>query len=147
MSDYVFDTEALIGYFHNEPGADAVRTHLDAVTAGTSTGTIAHATAVEIADKTARLETGDPSNRTPGESHLAAGYRAVRILQGFGCTIECPSWRLVSKIKAPGGLSLGDAYAAALAVERDATLVAGGDTDFTDLPVQVAIDRIRDGHD
>lgn len=39
---------------------------------------------------------------------------------------------------------MADAYAVALAVEWDATLLVGADEDFADLPVEVKIERIRD---
>ena len=47
-------------------------------------------------------------------------------------------------MKAGGRLSLADAYAVALAHDRDATLVAGADDDFDDLPLSVDLRRFRD---
>jgi predicted nucleic acid-binding protein len=46
-------------------------------------------------------------------------------------------------VKADGSISLADAYAVALAHERDATLVAGADDDFDELPIEVDLDRFR----
>lgn len=50
----------------------------------------------------------------------------------------------VRELKADGNISLADAYAVALAHERDATLVVGADDDFDALPVAVDIRRFRD---
>jgi predicted nucleic acid-binding protein len=53
-------------------------------------------------------------------------------------------WHLAAEIKADGGISLADAYAVALAYDRDATLVAGADDDFDELPVDIELRRFRD---
>lgn len=142
MTDYVFDTEPLIAYFYDEPGAADVAARLQAVQNEEATGAIAHATATEVAYKVARLETGTPTRADPGKQDLEVGVRDVRALEGFGLTIETPSWRLVAHIKAPGGVSLGDCYAAALAAERDATLVVGHDPEFDTIPVELDLHRI-----
>jgi predicted nucleic acid-binding protein len=144
MMDYVFDTEPLVAYFYDEPGAGLVTDRLQAIDADDATGAIAHPTATEVVYKIARLETGAPNRHTPEAAHLEAGARDLRVLQGFGVTVEMPPWRTVARIKAAGGISLGDAYAAALAAETDASLVVGADPEFDDLPVAVDLQRIRD---
>lgn len=143
MTAYVFDTEPLIAYFYGEPGAADVAELLKEVQQEHSVGTIAHATAAEIVYKVARLETGDPNREVPGEEELELGERDIRVLQGFGITIESPSWQTVARLKAPGGISLGDCYAAALANERDARLVAGADPEFDALPIAIDLHRIQ----
>lgn len=144
MTDYVFDTEPLIAYFYGETGADEVRERLEAIENEEVAAAIAHVTAAEVMYKIARLETGRPNEIAPTEDELAVGERDVRVLQGFGVTIETPPWRLAGRIKAPGGISIGDAYAAALAAAEDATLVVGADSEFDDLAVDVDLHRIRE---
>ena len=46
-----------------------------------------------------------------------------------------------------GGISLGDSYAVALADGRGGTLVIAADSEFDDLPVEVAIHRIGAAND
>lgn len=144
MTTYVFDTEPLVAYLYDESGADNVRELLETVDTGEATGALSHATASELVYKVARLETGAPNQLTPGEQELQTAERDLRILRGFGLTVETPSWSVVARIKAAGGISLGDAYAGALAAETDATLVIGADPEFDDLVVDVDCHRIRD---
>lgn len=47
-------------------------------------------------------------------------------------------------MKASGGISLGEAFAVALAAANGATLVIGADEDFDDLPLSVEIERVRE---
>lgn len=141
---YVFDTEPLIAFLYGEDGASAVGELLTHVKEEDATGAISHPTAVEIVYKVARLETGDPNHAVPGEEELATGEHDLRVLQGYGLTVEPVSFDAVAPIKARGGISLADAYAAALAHERDATLVVGADPEFGDVTLDLEIDRIRD---
>ena len=143
MTSYVIDTEPLIAYFYDEPGADEVAELLKEVQQEHKEGAIAHATAAEIVYKIARLETGAPNREIPAEEELELGERDIRVLQGFGVTIEMPSWQTVARLKAPGGISLGDCYAAALANERDARLVVGADPEFDELPIDIELHRIH----
>lgn len=142
MTTYIFDTEPLLAYLYDEPGADTVADRLRAVHADDATGLLSHATAIEVVYKVARLETGHPDQVSPGEDELDIGKRDLNVFQGFGLSIDTPAWEGVARIKASGGISLGDSYAVALADERDGTLVVGGDPAFDDLPVEVKIDRI-----
>ena len=144
MTDHVFDAEPLIAYLYDEPGAGDVTERLQAVERDESRAAIAHATAVEIVYKIARLETGDPNHVPPGEDEFEVGKGDLRILRGFGVTIETPSWSTVAQIKGAGGISLGDSYAAALALEEGAILVVGADPEFGDLSADVDVYRIRE---
>ncbi len=144
MTDYIFDTEPLIAYFYDEPGAGTVAEQLQEIDSDQSTGTISHATATELVYKIARLETGSPNQIEPGDDEFAIGNQDLRVLRGFGVTIETPPWSTVARIKGAGGISLGDAYAAALALVEDAPLVVGADPEFDELSVDIDVYRIRD---
>jgi predicted nucleic acid-binding protein len=144
MTTYVFDTEPIIAYFYDEPGATAVTERLQAVESEAARGAIAHATATEIIDKIARLETGDPNRIPPGDDEFDVGKRDLRVLRGYGVTVETPSWEAVARIKGAGGISLGDSYAAALAVEEEATLVVGADSEFGDVTADIDLQPIRE---
>ncbi len=144
MTDYVFDTEPLIAYFYDEPGARDVTERLQAIDSDHASGAISHATATEVVYKVARLETGNPNQIPPGEDEFDIGKQDLRILRGFGVTIETPPWSTVACIKGAGGISLGDSYAAALAIEREALLVIGADPEFGDLSDDIDLQQIRE---
>jgi predicted nucleic acid-binding protein len=144
MTDFVFDTEPLIAYFYDEPGAPDVTERLQAIESEEATGAISHATATELVYKIARLETGDPNQTPPGDDEFAVGEQDLRILRGYGVTVETPSWSTVARIKGAGGISLGDSYAAALALDEEATLVVGADPEFGDLSEDIEPHQIRE---
>ena len=144
MTEFVFDAEPLIAYFYGEPGAPDVTERLQAIEGEEATGAISHATATEVVYKIARLETSDPDRTLPGDDEFKIGEQDLRILRGHGVTIETPSWSSVARIKGAGEISLGDSYAAALALEQEATLVAGADPEFDDLPAAIDLYRIRE---
>lgn len=141
---YVFDAEPLIAFLYGERGASTVGELLTDVREEAARGAISHPTAVEIVYKVARFETGDPNHAVPGEEELATGEHDLRVLRGYGLTIESVPFDAVAPIKARGGISLADAYAATLAHERNATLVVGADPEFGDVTLELEIDRIRD---
>lgn len=138
---YVFDTEALIAFLYNEPGHEAVSTLLDEVFSGESDGYLTETNASEVFYLVARFEGVDD---TPTETSLRDADRDLRALERQGLRLESADWRLAAEIKADGGISLADAFAVALAHERDATLVAGADDDFDDLSIAVDLHRFRD---
>lgn len=144
MTDYVFDTEPLIAYLYDEPGAAEVTERLQAIEDEAASGAISHATAVEVIYKIARLETGNPNQTPPGDEEFEAGAQDLRILRGFGVTVETPPWSTVARIKGAGSISLGDSYAAALAINEAAALVVGADPEFDDLPTDIDVYRIHD---
>ena len=142
MSDtYVFDTEAVVAFLYAEPGHESVAEYFDAVFSGRDTGCLAETNASEVLYLVARFE---GIEETPTPTSLREADRDVRALERRGIRIESADWRLAAEIKASGGLSLVDAYAVALAHERSATLVVGGDDDFEDLPVTVEVCQFRD---
>ena len=142
MSTYIFDTEPLLAFLYDEPGAEVVADRLRQIEAGTATGVISHATAVEVIYKIARLETGSPNTVEPGEDELAVGKRDLRILQGFGIGIETPAYKRVARVKASGGISLGDSYSVATADEHEGILIVGTDPEFNELPIDVSTERV-----
>lgn len=141
MTDgYVFDTEAIIAYLYDEPGSEAVESLLEAVTAGREPGYLSETNAAEVYYLVARFEGVDDK---PTDDSLRTADRDIRALERGGLTIERADWRLAGEVKADGRISLADAYAVALAVEQDATLVAGADDDFDELPIDVDLRRFR----
>lgn len=142
MSEFVFDAEPLLAFLYDEPGHDAVAARLQAIDTGDSAGSIAEVTASELLYLIARIEGEDGA---PTTESLRVADRDVRSLERYGLTLRRAEWRLAGEIKADGHISLGDAYAVALAHERDVPLVVGGDDDFDALPVSVDIERFRDG--
>jgi len=142
MSDrYVFDTEAIIAFLYNEPGHETVATLLEEVFVGGTTGFFTETNASEVFYLVARFE---GTNETPTNASLRSADRDLRALERRGLRVESANWRLAARIKADGGLSLADAYAVALADERDATLIAGADDDFAALPVEIDLVRFRE---
>lgn len=142
MTDrYVFDTEAILAMLYAEPGGDTVRSLVDQIACGDAEGSLARANASEVLYLVARLE-GTEDER-PTLTSLRLADRNVRAIERSGVTIDPAGWRITGEVKAHGGISLADAAAVGLAVERDATLVAGADDDFVDLPVDVTVQRIR----
>ncbi|GAA0725450.1 putative nucleic acid-binding protein [Halorubrum trapanicum] len=138
---YVFDTEAVVAYLYGEPGHEAVARLLDEVFAGESAGSLAETNAGEAFYLVSRFEGIDDA---PTDASLREADRDLRALERRGLEIESADWRLAAEVKAHGSISLADAYAVALASERDATLVAGADDDFDELPVEVDVRRFRD---
>jgi len=137
---YVFDTEPLVAFLYEEPGHVDVAERLDEVEVGRSDGSIAEVTASEVFYLVARIEGVDGR---PTDDSLRIADRDVRTLARRGVTLRRADWRVAGEVKASGSLSLGDAFAVALAYSREETLVVGADDDFDDLPVDVAIERIE----
>lgn len=140
-SAFVFDAEPLVAYLHDEPGSDRVEDVLKRVYDGALDAEMSEVTATEVAYKTAWLH----ADERPTSDDLDLGRRQVRNFADGGVDLVSPtdSWETAAKIKAGGGISLGDAFAVALAAETDATLLVGADDDFADLDVPVDIERIR----
>jgi len=143
MTDaYVFDTEAVVAFLYDEPGHERVGSLLAAVESGGAEGFLAEPNASEVYYLVARFE-GTAEERPTADSRRAAD-RDLRAIARSGVAIVQPDWRVAAEVKAEGGVSLADAFAVALAHERDATLVVGADDDFASLPVDVDIERFRD---
>ncbi|MFC4986320.1 PIN domain-containing protein [Saliphagus infecundisoli] len=144
MRTYVFDTEPIIAWLHEEPGHERVDELLEEATTGESEGIIADANAAEIVYLNARLLAASRGDTKPITRDIAEGLYDITMLERAGIRIEDASWEQAGRIKAPGGLSLGDAFAVTQACDDDATLVVGADDDFENLPVSVEILQFRD---
>lgn len=138
---YVFDTEAIIAFLYNEPGHEVVADLLDEVFTGSTDGFLTETNASEVFYLIARFEGVDDS---PTDASLREADRDIRALERQGLELEAADWRLAAEVKADGNISLADAYAVALAHEREATLVAGADDDFDELPVDIDLLRFRE---
>jgi predicted nucleic acid-binding protein len=138
---FVFDAEPLIAYLYDEPGSDLVEEILEDVYDNGIDAAMSQITATEIAYKTAWLHGDD----RPTDTDLELGRRQVRNFVDGGIELAPPtkSWETAATVKMHGGIALGDAFAVALAAERDATLLVGADDDFEDVGVSVEIERIR----
>lgn len=139
--EYVFDTEAIIAFLYNEPGHETVASLLEEVFTGSADGWLTETNASEVLYLVARFE---GTNDKPTDASLREADRDLRALERQGFGIVAADWRLAAEIKADGSISLADAYAVGLAHEREATLVAGADDDFADLPVEIDLHRFRD---
>lgn len=139
---YVFDAEAVLAFLYDEPGHEVVADLLADVRDGAVSGWLAEANASEVFYLLARFE--GTTDDEPTTASLRIADRDVRALRRHGLTIARADWRLVGEIKAHGDVSMADASAVALAHERGATLVVGGDDDFDALPVDVTVERFRD---
>lgn len=137
----IFDAEPLIAYLYDEPGSDRVEDVLGDVYDDDADAAMSEVTATEIAYKTAWLHAED----RPTDDDLELGRRQVRNFVDGGVELVPPteSWETAAAVKMHGGIALGDAFAVALATERDATLLVGADGDFEAVGVSVEIERIR----
>jgi len=140
-NEYVFDTEAIIAYLYKEPGHEIVADLLDEVFSGEANGFLTETNASEVFYLVARFEGTDD---TPTDASLREADRDIRALERQGLELEAADWRLAAEVKADGNISLADAYAVALAYEREATLVAGADDDFDDLSLDIDLRRFRE---
>lgn len=138
---YVFDTEAIIAFLYNEPGHEVVADLLDEVFTGSTDGFLTETNASEVFYLIARFEGVDDS---PTDVSLREADRDIRALERQELELEAADWRLAAEVKADGNISLADASAVALAHEREATLVAGADDDFDELPVDSDLLRFRE---
>jgi len=132
MSAKVFDSFALIAYFRDETGADAVENLL--VTA--SRDASIHMTDVNYAEVKYSIVKKDGAG---------AWAEAAKILQGLPIEFHATSRALAdcaAEFKARFKISLADAFAAALAKERKAELVTG-DPEFKVLEREIKISWLK----
>ena len=129
MPGKVLDSFALIAYFRDEPGAEAVENLL--VTAGKK-DTPLHMTDVNYAEVKYSIVKKDGA---------AAWEEAAKILQGLPIDFHSTTRALAdtaADFKARYKISLADAFAAALAKEKKAELITG-DPEFKALEKEIKI--------
>ncbi len=131
LKQVVFDTQALLALYLDEPGADKVESYLNLVLQGKMKG---YMNVVDLAELYYIL--GRISEETADEKE--------RNLRSFGIKIifdNSKLWKSAAIIKAGHSLSLADAFAAATAVNLKGALVTGSDVEF-DLVKNLEIERI-----
>jgi ribonuclease VapC len=129
MPGKVLDSFALIAYFRDEPGAEVVETLL--VTAGKKDSPL-HMTDVNYAEVKYSIVKKDGAQ---------AWAEAAKVLQGLPIDFHPTSRALAdtaADFKVRFKISLADAFAAALAKERNAELVTG-DPEFKALEKEMRI--------
>ena len=129
----VFDTEPLIAYIRNEPGANEVKEHLDRVSDGTVDGFVSPVTLTEVHYIPRRFNPKhDPDD-------------FITDLQAYGVDqVKASScWREAARYKHEYQIALGDAYSLAAAKYVGAKLLVGADDDFDDI-TDVEVVRFRD---
>ena len=129
MPGKVLDSFALIAYFRDEPGAEAMENLL--VTAGKKDSPL-HMTDVNYAEVKYSIVKKDGAE---------AWAEAAKILQGLPIDFHATNRALAdtaADFKARFKMSLADAFAAALAKEKKAELVTG-DSDFKPLEKEIRI--------
>lgn len=129
MPAKVLDSFALIAYFRDEPGAEAVENLL--VSAGKKDSPL-HMTDVNYAEVKYSIVKKDGAE---------AWEEAAKILQGLPIDFHCTNRALAdtaADFKARFKISLADAFAAALAKEKKAELVTG-DPEFKALAHEIKI--------
>ena len=133
MPAKVLDSFALIAYFRDEPGAEAVENLL--VAAGKKDSPL-HMTDVNYAEVKYSIVKKDGA---------VAWAEAAKILQGLPIDFHCTTRALAdtaADFKARFKLSLADAFAAALAKEKKAELVTG-DREFKALEKEIRINWLK----
>jgi ribonuclease VapC len=133
MPAKVLDSLALIAYFRDEPGAEAMETLL--VSAGKENRPL-HMTDVNYAEVKYSILKKDGAR---------AWEEAAKILQGLPIDFHPTSRALAdtaADFKARFKMSLADAFAAALAKEQKAELVTG-DPEFKALEREIKINWLR----
>jgi predicted nucleic acid-binding protein len=136
-----FDTQATITFLYNEPGHGAITELPAEVFAGDADGFLTETNVSEVCSLVARFEGVDD---TLTDALLRDADRDSRALERQGLSIKSADWRLAAEVKADGSISLADAYAVALADDRDTILVAGADNKFENLPLPTDLFPLRE---
>jgi len=117
----VFDTEALLIFYLDEPGAETVREMLERTQKGQSKG---YLNIVNLTEFKYILQRHDPQLAEEKERNLRAfGLEIIPVLDN-------ELWKVAAAIKAEHRLSLADSFAAATARTKRAKLVTGRDEEY-----------------
>jgi len=124
----VFDTEALLIFYLDESGATKVQSYLDRVQRGEIKG---YLNVVNLTEFVYIVQRRDPHTAEEKEKHLRAfGLEIVPV-------VDNDLWRTAANYKAKHALSLADAFAAATAKVKRASLVIGRDEDYKQLDISL----------
>ena len=124
----VFDTEALLIFYLDEPGSMKVQEYLERIQRGETVG---YLNIVNLAEFHYILSRHDPELAEDKEKNLRAfGLEIVPVL-------DDELWRAAANIKAKHALSLADAFAAATAKVKRARLVTGRDEEYKSLGISL----------
>jgi predicted nucleic acid-binding protein len=118
MANYVLDSFALLAFFRNEPGADAVEKLLNEAAADKHVLYITTVNAGEVFYM---------SHRKDGPAKAVLAWEAMKKFPLHFIEIDLEFSLDAAKIKAKHKLSYADAFAAALAISRKAVLITGDD--------------------
>ena len=128
----VFDTEALLVFYLDEPGSTTVQEYLEKIQKRRATG---YLNIVNLTEFQYILHRRDPELAEDKEKSLRAfGLEMVPVL-------DDELWRVAASIKAKHALSLADAFAAATAKVKRAKLVTGRDEEYKS--VGISLLRVR----
>lgn len=127
----VFDAEALIAYFCDEPGSDTVERYVDAVE-GAADGYIASVNLAEVRYVVRAID---------GEERADAVVEVIE-QSGIRRVDTDETWSLAADFKYRHAPALGDAFALATAAHVDGTLLIGADDDYEDV-TDVPVTRFR----
>ena len=128
----VFDTEALLVFYLDEPGSATVQEYLEKIQKRRTTG---YLNIVNLTEFHYILFRRDPELAEEKEKSLRAfGLEIVPVL-------DDELWGLAANIKAKHALSLADAFAAATAKVKRAKLVTGRDEEYRS--VGISLLRVR----
>ncbi|MBI3160650.1 MAG: type II toxin-antitoxin system VapC family toxin [Chloroflexi bacterium] len=130
MAARVLDSYALMAFFEDEPGADAVRNLLLKAEEGSPKLLMCVVNLGEVWYAIARTNS----------ARVADEY--IQEVEGMAIEIVDADWkltRLAAEFKTSGNIAYADCYAAALAKSRKAELVTG-DREFKTLEKEIRID-------
>jgi predicted nucleic acid-binding protein len=134
LTAFVFDAEALLAFYLGEPGGKRVEGCLEEITRGESEGLM---NVVNLSELHYILYRKSPELAAEKEHNLK-GYGVEMVSLEAGDDL----WKEAAEIKASYAPSLADAFAAATAKRKEATLVVGRDSEFTKI-TGIKMERIR----
>jgi ribonuclease VapC len=129
MGNIVLDSWALMAFFNGEPAAPRVRDSLDRAV---ESGGLLGLSVINWGEVVYQYE------RSGGTGAAASVIRDMDNLPIEIVAVDRPLTRLAAGFKARGGLSYADAFAAALAKQRNAGLVTG-DPELKSLDQEITI--------
>lgn len=134
--DTVYDAEALVAYFADEPGAKTTQHDLQGVIAGTHSGYLNEVNAAEVWYILKRHAGPESADDCLDWLKNEAGVQFIA---------SSDTWSKAAAIKADHRLSLGDAFALATGQLKSCSVLTGNDKEFDIFKlVNVKIRRIRD---